>query len=729
MGKPSEGLRLDLENIEARQQFIGLGEEDSLRLQKLIPWARDHVKEVVTDFYEHQFSFGPTKAFFSSHASKRRLKIEVLRKGLEEVQTAHLLDLIESAVGGWGLPFALRCQKIGKLHDELNLPLKWYLASYAKLVELFDRHFRSLPEELKGEAHSALISLQKVFNLEMQIVSDSFVMSNLESMGLGTTGVDLGRGEDATERMGEMKAAMATLTEQAERIAQDDLSAEILKDEVPGVLGEKFSEMTSRLQTFAEELDGLSRGEALNGKAIDGGGRLGEAVVRVDQILEKLTGAMAHISQGTLDGDFSRRFPKGELTGRFQDLAGGINELLDFIIGLLSFNVHVLNGSSEKLKVMGQDLLEQSTNISEQSEASSDRAQGLNDKVQSLNEGVSQMSEAVKEISDNAVGVSGKADEASNAASSAGEVVARLKVSSETIGEVIKTVTNIAQQTNLLALNATIEAARAGEAGKGFAVVAGEVKELSKETKEATESITGMVERIQADTSMAVDSISTIGKMNAQLKEISASIASAVEEQSIVTDQTHQHLDSIAEENNVMVEGMSRIVKEAGKTKSQAEALESLASYQHRTAQELQAVVGSEEKPFVQWDNSFSVGIPSIDAQHQRLFDLVNELFDGVKHVNHSVIERVLGELVEYTVSHFAFEEKLLADNGYPEEKEHLAKHRKLVESVSAFVKEFESGESMVDFRLLNFLRSWLAGHILGEDMKYRTHLIDAGVR
>jgi len=88
-----------------------------------------------------------------------------------------------------------------------------------------------------------------------------------------------------------------------------------------------------------------------------------------------------------------------------------------------------------------------------------------------------------------------------------------------------------------------------------------------------------------------------------------------------------------------------------------------------------------------------------------------------------------LGELVGYTVNHFAYEEKLFAQYGYPEEKAHVAQHRKLVASVSAFVKEFESGQSMVDFRLLNFLRSWLAGHILGEDIRYRTHLLDAGVR
>ena len=71
---------------------------------------------------------------------------------------------------------------------------------------------------------------------------------------------------------------------------------------------------------------------------------------------------------------------------------------------------------------------------------------------------------------------------------------------------------DIAEQTNLLALNATIEAARAGEAGKGFAVVATEVKELAKQTAEATEDIRQRIEAIQNSSHEAIQSISEIGR-------------------------------------------------------------------------------------------------------------------------------------------------------------------------------------------------------------------------
>ena len=103
------------------------------------------------------------------------------------------------------------------------------------------------------------------------------------------------------------------------------------------------------------------------------------------------------------------------------------------------------------------------------------------------------------------------------------------------IGHVTETIKGISDQTNLLALNATIEAASAGEAGKGFAVVANEIKELSRQTAQATEQISKSIENIQGSTRLSIDEIAGIVEVIGEIDQITTMIATAVEEQSNTT--------------------------------------------------------------------------------------------------------------------------------------------------------------------------------------------------
>jgi methyl-accepting chemotaxis protein len=166
--------------------------------------------------------------------------------------------------------------------------------------------------------------------------------------------------------------------------------------------------------------------------------------------------------------------------------------------------------------------------------------------------------------------------------------VAKLGASSVEIGNVVKIITSIAEQTNLLALNATIEAARAGEAGKGFAVVANEVKELAKQTAEATEDISRKVEAIQVDTSGATDAIAQISSIIGQINGISTTIAAAIEEQTATTAEIARNVGETSRASAEIAQSVSGVAQVVHQTSEGATHTEKEARSLSRMAAELQ---------------------------------------------------------------------------------------------------------------------------------------------
>ncbi|WP_369819628.1 methyl-accepting chemotaxis protein [Actinoplanes sp. TFC3] len=131
------------------------------------------------------------------------------------------------------------------------------------------------------------------------------------------------------------------------------------------------------------------------------------------------------------------------------------------------------------------------------------------------------------------------AEQAAGAAGGMTAEVNALGQASAAIGDVLKIISSIAEQTNLLALNATIEAARAGEVGKGFAVVAGEVKELARETAEATHKVTEHIAGIQGSSRAVAEGIHTTSRIIAQLDAVQASMTTVLERQAEMASTFH----------------------------------------------------------------------------------------------------------------------------------------------------------------------------------------------
>ena len=158
-------------------------------------------------------------------------------------------------------------------------------------------------------------------------------------------------------------------------------------------------------------------------------------------------------------------------------------------------------------------------------------------------------------------------------------------------------------RSNLLALNATIEAARAGEAGKGFAVVANEIKELAKQTAEATLDISQKIEITRQSTSATAGEINEITKVIDDINEIVAQIASAVEEQSVttreVTENLSQAFTGIGEVNENIAHGAAaagEIARDITNVNSAAAEISGTASQVNISAAELSSLAGKLKK-------------------------------------------------------------------------------------------------------------------------------------
>ena len=237
----------------------------------------------------------------------------------------------------------------------------------------------------------------------------------------------------------------------------------------------------------------------------------------------------------------------GEMTSGLNAFISKLQEIIQTVSGntaTLSSATEELSAVSTQLAANAEEMTSQSNTVASATEQATANINNISAAAEEMSTGVStvataieQMSSSLNEVAKNCQKESQIAGNANNQAKSTRDLMERLGVSSKEIGKVIEVINDIADQTNLLALNATIEAASAGEAGKGFAVVANEVKELAKQTAQATDQIGRQIEEMQNNTGSAVAAIEQITTIIEEINIISNTIVAAVEQQSATVNE------------------------------------------------------------------------------------------------------------------------------------------------------------------------------------------------
>ncbi|MBF0453199.1 MAG: bacteriohemerythrin [Magnetococcales bacterium] len=496
-------------------------------------------------------------------------------------------------------------------------------------------------------------------------------------------------------------------------------------------------------------------------------------------------------------------------------------------------------------------------------------------------------------------------------------VMARLSSSAQEIGEVVEVINNIAEQTNMLALNASIEAAGAGEAGKGFAVVANEVKELARQTSEATRMIHDKIQGIQSSTGEVADANRQIGAVISRINLSNQEITYSVEQQNSTMQTISEAMNGVAQgaaevtrnasELNTAASEVARAAQEAASGTAEvaqtasivAASAEAVAAASTEASQQadnikssmfevkgasnevqakmdeagkiaeqaqgsaylfermgdiLQGMTGAlfaaqiemetgkppfdlrgfksahlqlqsqleqaipgrlkleisdlstaegcilgqwiasgegeelfgqnsffaelveahdavhaearntlqiinqkgregrseadealsrfleardivfnrinrlylgesaetEPQLYFNWSEELETGIEFVDYDHQILVGMVNDLHQALKQERGSdALEKILSALAQYTVEHFAREEKIFDQFNYPDTEAHKKEHKKLVDMVVQLIEQFKAGEFTVAMDLMLAAKDWLIKHIMHTDMNF----------
>lgn len=342
----------------------------------------------------------------------------------------------------------------------------------------------------------------------------------------------------------------------AETISKGDLTAELhlhRKDEI-GILGDALTQMSSNLRSIVGELSENS-----------------DSLSSSSEELSAVSSQMASSAE--------------EMSSQSEMIASA-SEQVSTSVGTVASAAEEASSSVSNIANMTEELSSTFKNVADSSRKTSGKVNEMASGAREMSEGISNVAAAIEQMSASLNEVAKNTSQASNisrdAARQSDEINERmnnLASASKQIGKIVNVIKDIADQTNMLALNATIEAAGAGEAGKGFAVVAGEVKELARQSAEATDEIAGQIEQIQKTTNDAVNGILEIGKIISEIASINENNASAVEEQTSTAGEISrtiagnsasvEEVAGSADETSKLVDEIAGATNEASKTASE----------------------------------------------------------------------------------------------------------------------------------------------------------------
>lgn len=246
-----EIYNIDAANLAARREAICLDKRAIARLGKLESWAAQTAPSIAREFYKHQFSSTGPSAFFKEFCDQRGMTLDALRHHLEVSHADYFVSIFREAnkPEPFGTDYFNTRLHVGKIHNEINLPLKWFLSAYVMFEMQAERKLRRRFPHRPAMRRQALMALKSVFNYDIQAISDSFFVDLLDTLGIDTAQVlSSGGHKDVAEQLPLLKQ---TLPARLNRLGQ--MSQSLLQGSRD--LAERSRDLEEQTQTQTASLE------------------------------------------------------------------------------------------------------------------------------------------------------------------------------------------------------------------------------------------------------------------------------------------------------------------------------------------------------------------------------------------------------------------------------------------------------------------------------------------
>jgi methyl-accepting chemotaxis protein len=353
-------------DVSLRRDFVRLGDEDRELMLEMAPWAEGVAGDIAREFYDWQFSFGPTRRFFEDSAAKRGMPLHALRAHLEAAQSSYLNELFAGAAVNWDIRYFQKRLAVGILHDKIDLPFKWYIGAYTEYRLLFNKYLQRdirNPEKIQRVADA----LTKLFNFDMQAIGDAFVMATLKSMlmAMGINMDEIPIVGDKSDQIGKIKEFIVnsqfndftgSMKYMSEEHDKGDIDVQIPEEKFHGVF-----------KTMAKGVNDMVGGHiSMNKKAMAciaefGSGNfeapleqfpgkkafINETIEQMRTNLKALIVDTDHLISAATEGRLSTRADASKHMGDFRKIVQGVNDTLDALIGPLKVTAEYVDQISK----------------------------------------------------------------------------------------------------------------------------------------------------------------------------------------------------------------------------------------------------------------------------------------------------------------------------------------------------------------------------------------------